>query len=140
MSERARLSESWATGEAQPTQIAREMQRQLGPESTVLVYAFRGQPRYYICRFLDAGRGKMLRHHETGELYENPRPWSRPLEILGVADTMAKCLWILKQGKPAVSLADGRGVRPRLDGSGNWVGFQTAGNIELSAGLLELVL
>jgi hypothetical protein len=141
MSERARLPDSWATGEAHPKQIARELHRQLGPESTMLVYSMGGgRPRYYICRFLDNGRGLMLRDQQTGEIYENPRPWSRPLEILGVADTMAQVLWILKQGKPTAIVASKGGVKPRLDGSGNWVGFTSAGNIELSAGLLDLIL
>jgi hypothetical protein len=134
------LPATWATKEAQPQQVGQELFRQLGAESTVLVYGLAGRNRYYICRFTDNGAGKMIRDPETGEIYENPRPWTRELEILGVADDMSKVLWILQQGKPAVNLAEGNGVRPRLDGSGNWIGFASSGNLQLSAGMLDLIL
>jgi hypothetical protein len=141
MSTLARLPGSWSTAEASPSEVAKELKRQLGPESTVLVYAMpgTGAPRYYICRFLDSGAGsKLLAKDGPGEAYDNPRPWTRPLEIVGVADDLSKVMWILKSGKPAALV--GGGVKPRLDASGNWIGFTSSGGIHLSASLLELTL
>ncbi len=119
-----KLPDSWKTGELWPRELGRALMRHLGKHSAVLRYG----EKWWIVRYLDSGRGEYLTrpNERTGqpEAYENPRPWTRPLEVLGVGESLDECVFILNGGRARAML--GAGWRPRLDGRGEWTGQPVA--------------
>jgi len=98
--------------------LVAQLRKQLGRHGSILQY---GQ-RFYIVRFLDDGKGAKLRHPTTVEVYNNPRPWTRKLEVLGAASTLVECNFILRGGSARAMV--GKGLTPKHDGK-NWTGFRS---------------
>jgi hypothetical protein len=125
--EHKRFILGWKSDRNGPGSIGPLLKQRFGDHAAALWYPDPLAPaeqkdknRWWIVRFLDNGEGAFIMG-EDGVAHPNPRPWSRPLEIVGSAETIDELCFILADRTPRIMV--GAGLRPRRNAGGDWTGL-----------------